>query len=281
MKKLKGLPISHGDKYIEIADAKREPQKTTLLSIAGKINACYTDFHRLAGKGELFEILALSVNQDEKAALLGCYNSRTKAGNSLLKQIKLNQETIYQSVCPYCGILHSTTFDHYIPKDSFPEFSIFALNLLPCCDTCNRKKAEYWRDADSCGIIHFYYDEIPEEKFLFCKLEHNGSAVPAISYSLDFPISVDHECIKIIERHYDRLNLLERFNEHASIFLSERIKTIKTYFSGTEVELKIALTNDARQLADVYGKNNYKAALMEALSDDDDFSSEILIDSRS
>jgi len=32
--------------------------------------------------------------------------------------------------------------DHYLPKESFAEFAIHPMNLLPACTVCNEKKGK-------------------------------------------------------------------------------------------------------------------------------------------
>lgn len=42
--------------------------------------------------------------------------------------------------CPVCGRDALGTLDHYLPKQTFPEFSFYSKNLVPACDRCNNQR---------------------------------------------------------------------------------------------------------------------------------------------
>lgn len=60
-----------------------------------------------------------------------------------------------QDRCPFCGGLGvPANLDHYLPKDSFPQFSVLPVNLVPSCRDCN------------IGEKGTYFAVNPEEQFL-------------------------------------------------------------------------------------------------------------------
>lgn len=62
-------------------------------------------------------------------------------------------------VCAMCGSLKAGTLDHVLPKDIYPEFAIFSLNLVPACD-CNSKRGTFYRGSNPGErALHPYFDD--------------------------------------------------------------------------------------------------------------------------
>lgn len=63
--------------------------------------------------------------------------------------------------CPMCGSQNTGAVDHYLPKETFAEFSILFENLVPACANCNSagKGKIYRGEADPERFIHPYYDD--------------------------------------------------------------------------------------------------------------------------
>lgn len=63
-------------------------------------------------------------------------------------------------LCPACGEPGApNTLDHYLPKGSYPHFSVTPANLFPMCDACQAEKLEKTGDANSPRFfIHPYFD---------------------------------------------------------------------------------------------------------------------------
>ena len=67
--------------------------------------------------------------------------------------------------CPYCMLSEPGTFDHYIGKGEFPEFSILSKNLVPCCSKCNSKKGEKFLSENGKRIFISFYFDVGEVNF--------------------------------------------------------------------------------------------------------------------
>ena len=67
--------------------------------------------------------------------------------------------------CPMCGSQHPGTLDHFLPQESFPEFSILNCNLIPACPHCNSgvKKERYRGTASPERFIHPYFDKLAKD----------------------------------------------------------------------------------------------------------------------
>ncbi len=57
--------------------------------------------------------------------------------------------------CPMCGGTGVTELDHVLPKGPYPEFAVFALNLVPTCGNCNRRRSNKGRTHH---FVHPYFD---------------------------------------------------------------------------------------------------------------------------
>ncbi len=93
------------------------PQDDLGTTCVGKCNGCIHDDLRHtweSSSGPLQKLKALLIDEFE----------RNGPNNS----------------CPYCGIDAVHTFDHHLPKDFYPEFSVAAANLVRACERCNTLK---------------------------------------------------------------------------------------------------------------------------------------------
>jgi hypothetical protein len=61
--------------------------------------------------------------------------------------------------CPMCGSPGTGSLDHFLPRTTFPEFSIFRANLVPACAPCNSaSKGQLYRRDPGERFIHPYFD---------------------------------------------------------------------------------------------------------------------------
>lgn len=139
----------------------------------------------------------------------------------------LQNEIIYKSyirICPYCDIGTADTIDHYLPRNKYPEFSFFLINLLPCCSKCNTKKSELFLENNQRLILNFYYDYFFDIKFLKVYINYSVEGLKdtiEIKYELDFNNINDEKQKVIIKNHFDKLELLKKYSEFVNEELSE------------------------------------------------------------
>ncbi|WP_143273863.1 HNH endonuclease [Bradyrhizobium canariense] len=64
--------------------------------------------------------------------------------------------------CPMCGSSVTGALDHFLPKETFPEFSVMAANLVPACTSCNSsvKGSTYKGESPEEWLIHPYFDTL-------------------------------------------------------------------------------------------------------------------------
>ena len=86
--------------------------------------------------------------------------------------------------CELCGIGPWDSFDHFLPKASFPEFVVLGRNLIPCCWKCNQLKGDIWADGSRSDVLNLYYDDFPGEKYLEVILDYADPNGPAVLYKM-------------------------------------------------------------------------------------------------
>lgn len=265
MKNLLHLDLEYFDWYKEIVKSKKENEfhlkQSTLDSIENRYNEYVDNFD--SSKLILIKDSIYAKNHPE---LTSCYKSKTKKVSELLTEIKNSQTTEAKSKCQYCGINKPKTIDHYLPISLYPEYAVLAINLLPCCNECNKKKDNYWKEEGFRGILNFYIDNIPDKQFLKGNIiiQHD---LPTFSLSFDFSL-VNKDFSKIVIAHFKRLELFERYRQESADEISEISRQLSIYSIDKSInQISELLKKDADDLQIKYGKNYWKAILRRALSD--------------
>lgn len=211
---------------------------------------------------------------EDADALLHCYAVEVDALSQLKRLIRGNQPLPLRKICPYCGIGAPNQIDHYLPKARFPEFSVHAYNLVPCCAQCNAIKGETWLVNGARTFINFYADALPTSAIVQPEvdwLDIAGTAVPKMTFSLVRPDTFDVHRFALIEQHFDRLHLLERYHEEApSEYYDFRINAMARNATTTG-DLRTFLQGWIDRHAEGMGPVNWKLALYQELTNQDQF----------
>lgn len=208
-----------------------------------------------------------------RKVLHSCYGSNTTLGE-VKADIKETQRLEFRGTCPYCLIGEDSSFDHYLPKGKFPEFSVLPYNLIPSCSKCNTYKSECWLDGSNRKIINLFYDIIPTQKFLLCEIISNGYYnVPKIVYKLDnqsFHNTIEYN--KVLT-HFNRLRLLSRYQERA---LGELICIMKSLSRMELEDAKTILSFSRKKENNKFGVNYWMTSMYEAILNNQIFLKEVL-----
>lgn len=170
--------------------------------------------------------------------------------NIIREQAKLN-------ICPICGIRPVKNLDHYLPKAKYPTLSVTPNNLIPSCRDCNMDK----RDSASCDSqnipVHLYFDDIPNEPWLYVTVGDNLE----ILYYISCPKTVDKGVRKRLEKHLEFYDLHELYSSHASSQIADSINMWKkVMFQSGEQALKLSLEDECES-AEKNDLNSWKSAL--------------------
>lgn len=278
MKQLVHLPLPHEGYFSQIVDAKKDAVKKQPNLAKQCLNGLKLDIaqhyaHYLAkfNADDLVAINASTYVDFEKRSLISAYENEGAVLAGLKAFIKALQPTDLQGTCPYCGISTPESFDHYLPKEDFPEYAVLALNLIPCCIACNGKKGTYWRENAQRKIINFYRDDLPSETFLFAKASMVRNVVVP-KFSIKNNGAIDHRLFAIIEGHFARLNLLSRYKKESNDEITNVVESVTSHCRSTDLDIiREGLGRNVDSIARRMGPNYWKVALMRALSECDDF----------
>lgn len=275
MKKLNQIQPPYEPIYQDIIDSKTTEIKNTLNRIIVNVNDRLNEYQIHFNNNTLERIQNSPFYGTEKKYLQHCYDSRTKSLDKLKTDIKINQDDVYQCFCPYCGIGISNSFDHYMPKEQFSEFSILPINLIPCCSTCNGHKGVRWHDDTNRLFINFYLDDFFEEKYLYAKIEREYNKIFTAKFELIQTNNITDKEFSIINSHFDKLHLENRYKDFSSSFIYEQILSLENYSNTNkwkdEMDLKCFLLKQSNTFTQLYGINNIKTALMYGMQNSIDF----------
>lgn len=246
--------------------------KSNLLSLEIQILARYNLFEQAVAQGTLFDFLEDPAFSAHRNDLLSCYTGRTKKVKEIFKLIEDSQPKRFLKRCPYCGITLPKTYDHYLPEAKFPELSVHALNLVPCCGTCNSIKNNFWKNENHRTFLYFYKDLIPNIQYININLIYNRAASTiAAQFSIQRPANIQSQIWEILAAHYEKLNLIYVYNELASDEITEVLNTCVSHIrcGGINVESFIKELLATEEI--LYGINHWRVVLMKKLAVSTDF----------
>jgi hypothetical protein len=246
-----------------IIEGKHKKTKTRLNAIKLQVLGAYDTFTN--NVNNLGEVTPLPVTDEGKEDLKGCYTSETKALKKLKGSIVLSLDALSRIRCPYCGYREPTSFDHYLPKTSYAEFSVYSKNLLWVCHPCNHKKHDNFSAASR--VLHTYYDTIPNDKFLFCTLSPPFNAT-SINFFVQKPALMSNAQYKILGNHFVQLELAQSYIREAGLVFSTWMKEWRTMLAGrilTKLQVSQIVAVQVASRIDDYGRNHYEVALLEAI----------------
>lgn len=203
-----------------------------------------------------------------KAALLACYNVGTiplsQLKDAILAALKALAPINLQR-CPYCMLNDPRTWDHYLPKDSYPEYSVYHPNLLYVCFGCNQRKGDYY-DAAALLYCHPYFTVPEGASILHCSVAVNAGALSIDYYGAGLGIHQPEG--QIAQHHLRRLQLPSRFKAEAASLVSNLIGELRHHFpSGIEADaLKEVLRRRFADAQSQLGGNAWDARLWHGLA---------------
>jgi len=187
----------------------------------------------------------------EKVALLNCYEGNTKDLKEMKSRIINAQKIHYRTKCVYCGIGDANTFDHYLPKNIFYDYSVYCHNLIPCCSYCNTKKGELFLDERGVRkIFNPFFDNYEEALILKCTF-----ICEAENFEYDIKVN-DGVANPVWKNHLTCLNMIQRYKDEVPRILSTIISDLIIEFEMNEYEYESALKIMKRKLKKVEEKQS-------------------------
>ncbi|SFB44398.1 hypothetical protein SAMN03159488_03879 [Pseudomonas sp. NFIX10] len=269
MRSIPLLAVDATDIYDEIALAKHEPRRGRMQRARAKVVAAYQSYDDVAP--EVGDLVNAPLTRQAKEAMRHAYDVDTQPMTALradlLKRISVAR-------CPFCGIGESSTLDHYLPKEQYPEYSIFPRNLVPSCATCNTRKRDRILDEETRVrmFLHPGYDLIPNLEFLAVQTRMEADAL-ILSYRLIRPVGMALRTFRHLQSHFRELNLADRYRRMGLEHLGGQYPAFRrAYGLGEDAErVSEKLNQEAQDYEEASGPNYWLAKLYRALASDIDF----------
>lgn len=240
-----------------------------LDAIETLVKNCYNDYENAVHSASVHSLNPHGFVSPEKDKLKKLYKSDCDiAGKIRQHHGKFTSSTrrVYNNKCPYCTLSEPDTIEHILPKEKYPEFAVHLYNLIPCCSKCNRHKGEAVRNNGLPVTINFYYHDPEYCQFLEadCIIDSNG--YPSFKYKLTFPSNADPTLTAIIANHFNRLHLIERYNEEIVKSYTEIELTIKIICRGKSLNDALQFLKDYLSTTiNDYGQNHHFVAMLRCM----------------
>ncbi len=166
--------------------------------------------------------------------------------------------------CPYCGVRTVTTLDHYLPKSDYPDLSILAINLIPCCKDCNFNKRSNILSDILQAYLHPYFEDVSQVDWLSVEVYEEDPII--LIYNIDKKVISDTILYDRLIYEFNELQLFKLYQVYAINEISEMthyFKEIKEK-QGAKVLSKylLEISNSIK-----LQKTHWRYALYKSLSD--------------
>lgn len=272
MLKIKYYEESSFSFYEEVVNSKRntkkKPRLKEELEAISNTQSSYFDVYDDAFSSNTLVIIDVALydgnNKDNLKTLYSYRNKKIQELKNLLTRHPLHTENIL-NICQNCTINEADTMDHILGQTEFPEFAVHPKNLFPCCSVCNKKKSDQYVNEDGSQLfLNLFLDDLPQSQYLH--VEFGDNWLPC--FRLEQPKDVPDNLFHLIERHYEKLDLLSRFSDSSNEMISSLRSTIRV-FGGVKIEDKIEEL--CLELEPVLGYNHRKIILTRALGSSKEF----------
>ena len=193
-----------------------------LQTIELEIKAAYRRYVRTKG---LPIMQPLKTCDKQKDALIAAYENRPKAAK--LEWIDLIYYNGLES-CPFCGGDGARTIEHYLPKACYPEFSVFSLNLMPSCGSCNTKRNDINEYGAPTALLHPYFDKLILDRISLYVDIKTAYGIPEFGPLLYEQAGLTEEEICRIDHHIDSsVDEVTYFNKCRALFSEVRGRAMR------------------------------------------------------
>lgn len=242
---------------------KKGPRKARLKKLTSRILRRYRMYYKHSS--DLAMLSRSTFEGTERKDCEHCYDQET-VPLSLLKQAVFAVLPPGRNFfCPLCGLIPWETLDHFAPKSTFPEFSVLAKNLIPCCWTCNHLKGDVWVVGEAVRVLNVYFDRWPRARFLKADVDFDPDTGALVSFSLlHKPLGrVSRERLQV---HFDKLELGRRFAAAGASAVDRYHRSLSQHGYRTLRQMKRYLRGEALALAAKHGPNHWESVLLDALA---------------
>ena len=114
-------------------------------------------------------------------------------------------------------------------------------------------------------FLYLYTDVLPSVQYLFVDIHMLNGMVEA-DYRLSNTNNINTQLFRIIESHYEKLHLFNRFKSRTNTIITEMQNVINAYRTKVSLHDFIDMTYEKIEMDKLlHGHNHYKVVLEEAL----------------
>ena len=254
--------------FDDVINLRNANSRTLLSEIRSDIAKAYDNYAEHSGNGLL--LTPINFTKEFREELEGNFRSldKNRSHHFLRDEILASARLGY---CLYCNARTVVSLDHMLPRTVYPEFTILAQNLIPSCDTCNRKKGQVCHWSQNKNLAHLYFVHIPREPILFTDVIVDTRAV-TLNFYLRQNESFDDEQFESLENLFKLLGLGDLYQTISIGELSDRWEQMdSSHQGGGSNELRNYLHREATSSRRSRGENYWRTALLWAVAESTDF----------
>ena len=269
MRQISCVDVDDTNVLDEVARVKRRARRNRILAARSRVVRAYNSYEEEAP--EVGAIVHAALTNEEANALRHCYEVETAPLSTLRGRIFA---PVSSARCPFCSINDTSTLDHYLPKETYPEFSIFSKNLVPCCAHCNTNKGTKLleQDGDVRLFLHPYFDRVPETRFLVASVVIREDTL-GLTYRIVRADGVNRDVFRRLKSHFVNLKLDDRYRRMGLEHLSGRYGALKRAYGDRNDAGRVSteLEGEAERFELQYGLNHWLSVLFRSLSSLEEF----------
>ncbi|WP_345947706.1 hypothetical protein ABDD95_12690 [Mucilaginibacter sp. PAMB04274] len=244
--------------------------KARLLAMDVNIQAFYQDYDQHFAGNVLEQMAPAGYVDLQRADLHELYDFKSAALKKLNADLSTT-ETGRVIKCQQCTINDVHTFDHIVPQGEFAEFVVHPKNLIGSCSDCNARKSHVWRNAGRRTSLNLYLDILPDVQYLYVRADVGNRSINT-EYYLENRNGVDPALFALLEEHYRRLNLFQRFADGSDTVISSLRNILEPmHVLGDPALVRQIVEGSVSRDKKAFGHNYWQSVLKMALLDDEDF----------
>jgi hypothetical protein len=260
---------------LEQIEASCTPRvRATIAGIRPQLLAAYAAYEA-ARPDTLHQLPPINLSLADRETLDLVFKRRYGRFRALWHGLTDHFESTGESTCPYCNFGEQWEHDHYLPKSAFPEFSLYPNNLVPICKQCNGKKLARYQQNGIRLFQHLFSELNGVVGFLCVAIAYEPRL--RVEYSLTRPASLTPAQFTVLEQHFDKLDLADRYARQASTVLAKLVRQFRKpeNLALGPGHLRQRLNQMAVDRTAASPPHHWEAVLMQALAASDDFTDHI------
>lgn len=250
------------------------PVRAAIAAIRPQLLGAYAAYEA-ARPNRLHQLTSINLSSADREMLDRVFKRRYGRFRALWHGLTDHFESTGETTCPYCNFGEQWEHDHYLPKSVLPEFALYPNNLIPICKQCNGKKLARYQQNGNRLFKHLFSELRDVVGFLQAAVAYQPRL--SVEYSLVRPRGLTSAQFVVLERHFDKLDLADRYARQASTILAKLVRQFRTpeNLALGDVHLRQRLNQMALDRAAVSPPNHWEVALMQALAASDEFTDHV------